>query len=184
MLKAQFIESEVIKTSKVVDLTGKRFGKWTVIYRAENNKKGAAMWHCKCDCGYERDVLGTNLRLGRTNGCMRCMCGHTKQSGFSNTKQPGVSNTKIYKVWRNMKQRCFYEKDKSYKDYGSRGITVCDEWKNDFQAFYDYVSNLPHFGEKGYSLDRINNNGNYEPNNVRWATAYEQTHNRRKNIAG
>ena len=176
MLKAQFVESEVIKTSKVVDLTGKRFGKWSVIYRAENNKKGAAMWHCKCDCGYERDVLGTNLRLGRTNGCMRCMCGHTKQSG--------VSNTKIYKVWRNMKQRCFYEKDKSYKDYGSRGITVCDEWKNDFQAFYDYVSKLPHFGEKGYSLDRINNNGNYEPNNVRWATAYEQTHNRRKNIAG
>lgn len=154
-----------------VDLTGQQFGKWTVIDRVENNKKGAAMWLCVCECGRERIVLGTNLRLGRTHGCNFC------------AKQGGVSNTRVYKVWRNMKQRCFYEKDHSYKNYGARGITVCNEWKNDFQAFYDYVSQLPHFDEVGYTLDRINNNGNYEPNNVRWATAYEQTHNRRKVIS-
>lgn len=150
------------------ELTGQKFGKWTVVCRAENNHKGAAMWTCRCECGKVSNVLGTNLRLGRTHGCRACCHGTTH----------GATHSKIYKVWKNAKQRCFNKNNHSYKNYGGRGITVCDEWKNDFQAFYDYVSKLPHFGEVGYSLDRINNDGNYEPNNVRWATAYEQTHNR------
>lgn len=78
-----------------------------------------------------------------------------------------------------MKDRCGNPRNKRYEDWGGRGITVCDEWKNDFQAFYDYVSKLSHFGEAGYSLDRINNDGNYEPNNVRWATRIEQNNNKR-----
>jgi hypothetical protein len=90
------------------------------------------------------------------------------------------SSEKIYLAWQGMRSRCFKRYNKSYKYYGGRGITVCDEWNNSFQAFYDYVSQLPHFGEKGYSLDRIDNDGNYEPNNVRWATQKEQCNNRRR----
>lgn len=90
-----------------------------------------------------------------------------------------MSETKIYRVWQSMKSRCTRKTDKNFKDYGGRGITVCDEWMNDFQSFYDCVSHLPHFGEEGYSLDRINNEGNYEPGNVKWSTPYEQVHNRR-----
>ena len=78
-----------------------------------------------------------------------------------------------------MIQRCTNPNQIRFKDYGGRGIKVCDEWLNSFEAFYDHVSQLPHFGEEGYSLDRINNNGNYEPGNVRWATAAEQVKNRR-----
>lgn len=81
-----------------------------------------------------------------------------------------------------MKKRCYNPKDEHFKYWGARGIAVCDEWLQSFQAFYDYVSQLPHFGEKGYTLDRINNDGNYEPGNVRWATAKEQIHNRRISI--
>lgn len=91
----------------------------------------------------------------------------------------GMRKTKIYKTWVNMKARCYYEKDKRYKDYGLRGIAVCEEWKNDFMAFYNHVSQLENYGVDGYTLDRIDNNGNYEPGNVKWSTIYEQIHNRR-----
>lgn len=91
----------------------------------------------------------------------------------------GMSGTKIYCRWFDIKRRCNDERCAGYEDYGGRGIKVCDEWKNDFSAFYDYVSKLPHFGEEGRSIDRINNDGNYEPGNVRWATTTEQLRNRR-----
>ena len=94
----------------------------------------------------------------------------------------GKRYEKIWHVWQGMKKRCYYKKHKDYKNYGGRGITVCDEWKNDFQTFYDYVSQLQHYGEVGYSLDRINTNSNYEPGNVRWATSKEQRNNRRDSI--
>lgn len=81
-----------------------------------------------------------------------------------------------------MNHRCFNENDKNFSNYGGRGITVCDEWRKDFVAFYEYVSKLEHFGEDGYSLDRINNDGNYEPGNVRWANRVEQGRNKRNNV--
>lgn len=94
-------------------------------------------------------------------------------------KKHGLIHHRLYRIWGCMKTRCLNPKDEHFPLYGGRGITICDEWKDDFQAFYDYVSLLPHFGEKGYSLDRINNDGNYEPDNVRWATATEQANNKR-----
>lgn len=78
-----------------------------------------------------------------------------------------------------MRSRCLNPNATGYKNWGGRGIKIYEKWIHDFNAFYEYVSKLPHFGEKGYTLDRINNEGNYEPNNLRWATRYEQTHNRR-----
>lgn len=90
----------------------------------------------------------------------------------------------MHKKWRSMQERCTLKSDKGYKSYGDRGIKVSEEWtgENGFTEFFDYVQKLPHFGEEGYSLDRINVNGNYEPGNVRWATAKEQGNNRRNNI--
>ena len=90
----------------------------------------------------------------------------------------GMSRSSIYRRWNGMKQRCNNPKATAYKNYGGRGITICDEWQNSFQAFYDYVSKLPHYGEPGYSLDRIDNDGNYEPGNVRWTTMLVQQNNK------
>lgn len=161
-------EGDVIK-----DLTGMTFGKWKVIKRVENNHRGAAMWQCRCECGKFSVIPTSNLTRSRTRGCQSCNCGKRGE-------KHGMSGTKIYKTWKNMRQRCYLETSNCYKDYGGRGISVHDEWNSDFQTFFDYVSKLPHYGEKGYSIDRIDVNGNYEPGNVKWSTAYEQIHNRRK----
>lgn len=159
----------------IKDLTGQRFGRLTVVSKTDERKDRCVVWKCICDCGNEHFVISRSLLGGKTRSC-GCLWNETKGTGRISHH---MSDTKLYKKWCGMKRRCYYTSHKSYKDYGGRGITVCDEWKNDFQAFYDYVSKLPHFGEEGYSLDRINNNGNYEPENVRWTTQKEQCANRR-----
>lgn len=164
--------------SKVVDITGQMFGKLLVISRVPNAKNGKAVWNCKCDCGNAVTVWGSNLRNGHTKSCG---CLISKITCQRNTVH-GKARTRIHNVWKGMKQRCTNQNNHKYKNYVGRGITVCDEWKNSFQAFYDHISTLPNFGEKGYSLDRINNDGNYEPGNVRWATAHMQRINQRKRV--
>lgn len=172
---------------RMIDLSGQKFGRLTVIEKAGSTKHGAIKWLCKCDCGNESIVIGDELRKGKTTSC-GCYAKEiaretAKKHIAGKNKTHGKAGTLIYKEWSEMKRRCNSPKDDNFKNYGGRGIKVCDRWQNSFEAFYEDVSKLPHFGEKGYSLDRINNDGNYEPNNVRWATAKQQANNRRKRIS-
>lgn len=160
--------------TKALDLVGQRFGRLTVIERC-GSRYGRASWRCRCDCGNEIIATSGNL-VERTRSCG---CYQKDRAKESQTLH-GMAHTKINFIWIAMKQRCSNPKNQGFKNYGGRGIKVCQEWQDSFEAFYDYVSQLPHFGEPGYSLDRINNDGNYEPGNVKWSTKTEQNQNRRK----
>ena len=162
----------------IEDLTGQRFGRLVVVSKTEERIYRHVVWKCLCDCGNECLAPSNSLKTGRKQSCG---CLMVESRGTARITHH-MSGTKLYAAWQGMRKRCFSTYHKNYEDYGGRGITVCEEWNNDFQSFYDYVSQLPHFGEEGYSLDRINNDGNYEPGNVRWATGKEQASNRRKRI--
>jgi len=169
--------------SKLKDLTGMKFGRLTVIERAENDKHGRARWLCLCDCGNKKVIRGMHLTSGHTVSC-GCFYKENFKKVSLNCKyiKHGMRHNSIYYKWQGMKDRCFNPKNRCYHLYGKRGVTVYSEWVDDFQAFYDYVSKLEHFGEEGYTLDRIDPNGNYEPNNIRWADAKTQTRNKRNNV--
>lgn len=122
-------------------------------------------------------LLEKNFELNKKNSELENL---KKKLGHSKTH--GMTGTKIYNNWGAIKARCLNKNSFAYKYYGGRGITIFDEWKNDFSSFYNYVSKLPHFGEEGYTLDRIDANKNYEPGNVRWATKKMQSNNRRNTI--
>ena len=155
------------------DLTGQRFGKLTVIDFAYR-RNGKAYWKCTCACGNERIVQGYDLASGHTKscGCIRTIDG--KEPRYRH----GRINTRLYKIWSNMKSRCKNPKFKYFKDYGGRGITYCKEW-DDFIMFEEWAL------KNGYSdnltIDRINVNGNYEPDNCRWVDMKMQQRNRRSN---
>lgn len=170
---------------KCIDLTGQRFGRLTVIERSGSTKHGAAKWRCMCECGKETIVIGDELRKGNTTSCGCYAREVSRELALEyiagQNKTHDMTETPIYKEWSEMKRRCYNPQDTSYENYGGRGIAVCDKWRDSFEAFYEDVSKLPHFGEKGYSLNRKDNDGNYEPNNIEWATAKEQANNRRSN---
>lgn len=164
---------------KAIDLTGQTFGRWVVVKRAEKAKNGANKWVCRCECGTVRKVYGCALRKGVSKSCG---CLHKEQlvimSKRTNTKH-GCSKTRLYHVWNSMKQRCLNKNQKDYSNYGGRGITVCKEWAESFEAFRDWA--LANGYNDELTIDRINSNGNYEPTNCRWVANIKQQNNKRNN---
>lgn len=160
------------------DEVGNVYGRLTVIEFAYIGKGRAAYWKCQCECGEKIIVRGADLRNGNTTSC-GCL---NREKNAERLTKHGMSTTKLYSVRKSMISRCYNPNDKEYHNYGGRGITVCNEWRENKQAFFDYTKTLPHYGEKGYSLDRIDNELGYMPNNVRWVSMKEQANNRRTNI--
>lgn len=158
---------------KLDDLTGKRYGKLVVLDRAANIGRQVA-WRCQCDCGNEKTTTGWNLKSGQ---CLSCGC-IVKETSRMNPVKHGQSYTRLYHIWIGMKQRCYYAKHRHYDRYGGRGITVCAEWVDDFDAFYDW--SMEHGYTDNLTIDRIDVDGSYSPSNCRWITLADQNGNTSK----
>lgn len=155
------------------EMIGKRFGRLVVIeecgHQVKLSGQKMVVYKCKCDCGNQKIAIGSKLRLGLIKSC-----------GCLKAEQRVHGACRLAHIWNNMKARCYNPKSTSYKRYGMRGISVCDEWKEDYSKFEKWA--LEHGYSKELTLDRIDPDGNYCPNNCRWATQKEQQNNRRNTI--
>lgn len=162
---------------KLKDLTNKKFGLLTVIEMTDKRGHGGSViWKCKCECGAFAYIEGSRLKQHKSCGCL---CKARSDDFGNRMSKHSESKSRLYRIWNNMKSRCYNNNDQRYYDYGGRGITVCDEWRNNYINFANWAK------ENGYndklSIDRINNNGNYEPQNCKWSTNQEQAINKRSN---
>ena len=163
------------------DLTNKRFGRLIALYIVPNNTY-RTKWHCLCDCGNTKDVLQQNLLNGHVKSCGCFLSDKNREriTEYNKTlgrETHGETKTRLYRIWICMKTRCFYTNTDSYKNYGGRGITVCEKWQNSFETFRLWA--LSNGYSENLSLDRINVNGNYCPENCRWVSMSVQEFNKR-----
>ena len=158
-----------------INLIGERFGRLVVESQVSGRFSAGSKWYCKCDCGNVTKVFSNNLRRGTTTSCG---CFHDEVTGNIN-RTHGLTNTPVYQAWNHMNQRCYNPNDSKYYRYGGRGITVCDQWRYSFENFLSDMGHKP-IGVKT-SIDRINNDGNYEPSNCEWATYFKQQEHTSRN---
>lgn len=167
-------ENQVLRVERR-EFVGRKFGRLTVISKLGSNKR-RTVWLCICDCGTfasaDRNALNTGTK--KSCGCWRHE--HGKSRGLQNKKH-GMATSSTYKSWRAMRTRCLNPRDEHWENYGGRGITICKRWMDSFENFLSDMGIRPH----GRTLDRININGNYEPENCRWSTPTEQSRNQRRN---
>lgn len=156
---------------RIKDLAGKKVNMLLAIKPVGRDKHGYLLWKCKCDCGNEKVVSSGDFRKGhyQSCGCLRKIW----------PKTHGKTKTRLYRIWTRVKSRCFNSNVSEYDRYGGRGITICKEWEKSYEAFQEWALNNGY--KENLTLDRKDNNGNYEPQNCRWATAKQQNRNRRDN---
>lgn len=158
------------------NLVGNTFGSWTVLEGAGKDKSNNIMWLCKCECGVQRAVYGSFLRTGRSTSCGCKQRELTSKKFTTHGHSKGKIKSSEYSTWEAMKQRCFNPNNNAYKNYGARGITVCDRWKDSFENFLSDMGKKPN---NDLSIERIDNEKGYFPENCKWATKAEQSKNKR-----
>lgn len=155
------------------DIIGQKFGRLRILeVITKKEDKNRKYYKCKCECGNVVIIRADSLKSGKTQSC-GCL---QKEK----VTKHNLYKSRIYRIWRHLKERCIYKKSKDYKNYGTRGISVCEEWKNSFEKFY--IWSMKHGYTDNLTIDRKNVNGNYSPENCRWITFKEQSINKRNNV--
>ena len=166
---------------KPLSLEGQKYGRLLVIERVGSDSRGNSLWKCQCECGKTIIAHSQRLKLGKTQSCGCYNSDLIIARNIANTKY-NARNNRLYRIYYGMKTRCYNPNEKEYPRYGGRGIKICSEWLESFETFQTWA--LSHGYSAELSIDRINNDGNYEPSNCRWATAKEQANNRSTNKKG
>lgn len=154
------------------DATGQKFSRWTIL-SFHSGKGNAIKWNCRCECGTERPVMIRSLRTGVSKSC-----GCLWKEYVDSITTHGMTNSMEFKIWQGMNQRCHNEKSSGWKDYGGRGIFVCERWRESFENFYEDMGACP---SKSHSIDREDNSEGYFPGNCKWSTKTQQARNMRSN---
>ncbi len=161
------------------ELVGDKFGRLTVMEKIGANARGSMLWKCRCDCGNEVITETRCLRSGNTKSCGCLKSDSVRERTIIRNTTHGERHTRLYRTWAHMVWRCENPNCDMYEHYGERGIRVCSEWRNSFEAFSDWAKNNGY--DDTLSIDRIDVDGNYEPANCRWVTMEEQQNNKRNN---